>query len=62
MAEGLIVPFCAEHADYLTDESRCVGAAGTISFPKTGAEVAEVLSKVRGGVTVQGARTGIVAG
>ncbi|MHB0912375.1 MAG: FAD-binding oxidoreductase [Armatimonadota bacterium] len=55
------IPWTNEYDDYLRDESRRVGAAESISFPKSEAEVIEVL-RAPGPVTIQGARTGIVAG
>ncbi|MGQ9454772.1 MAG: FAD-binding oxidoreductase [Armatimonadota bacterium] len=61
----LIKPFTDEYAEYLRDESRSVGEAESISFPSCEDEVRRVLeeaSRLRMPVTVQGARTGIVAG
>lgn len=60
-----IITWTAEYEDYLRDESRRVGNADSISFPTSEAGVIEVVKAVhaRGGtITVQGARTGIVAG
>ena len=54
-----------DYTDYLRDESRRVGAAESISFPKTESDVKQHLSAAREakrGITVQGARTGITAG
>ncbi|MFW6270812.1 MAG: FAD-binding oxidoreductase [Bacillota bacterium] len=51
--------------DYLRDESRKIGRAKTISFPKSEQEVIEILKymyKNKMPVTVQGARTGISGG
>jgi len=60
-----IVPLNSEHEDYLHDESRSTGFADSISFPKTEADVIEVVNAIRGqggSITVQGARTGITGG
>ncbi len=60
-----IVPWTSEYEDYLRDESRRVGSADSISFPTSEADVVEIVKAVserRGKITVQGARTGIVAG
>ncbi|MGC8862953.1 MAG: FAD-binding oxidoreductase, partial [Armatimonadota bacterium] len=65
MAGSLITAFSADYEEYLRDESRVVGSADSISFPTSEAEVIEVLrevAKLSAKVTVQGARTGIVAG
>jgi len=52
-----------EYPDYLRDESRRVGEAETISFPKTEAELRVQLTAVCSReLTVQGARTGITGG
>jgi len=49
--------------DYLRDESRLIGSADSISFPKTEAEVIETVKSASGlPIIAQGARTGIVAG
>ncbi len=50
-----------EHADYLRDESRRVGHAEKIVFPKSTQEVCEVV-KLHGRITIQGGRTGITGG
>jgi D-lactate dehydrogenase (cytochrome) len=63
--KDLIHPFGTEFEDYRRDESRRMGNMSGISFPTTEDEVVEVLvtSSRRGeSITVQGARTGIVAG
>lgn len=65
MAESLIIPWNDGYQDYLSDESRRAGEAESISFPTSEAEVIEVLREMRARgvtVTVQGNRTGIVAG
>ena len=65
MIENLIISFTSEHEDYLRDESRRVGEAKSISFPKNENEIVKILKlleMVKIEVTVQGARTGIAAG
>ena len=55
----------ADDEEFLRDESRRVGTAESISFPRTEAEVCEILSAMYEAgttVTVQGARTGIAGG
>ena len=54
-----------EHQDYLRDESRKIGSAESISFPKNNQEIKNILlylNNTKTPVTVQGARTGITAG
>lgn len=61
----LIKAWSAQYEDYLRDESRRIGRADSVSFPASEAEVVEVVKAVRASgmpITVQGARTGIVAG
>lgn len=65
MDSGLVIPWSTEYDEYLRDESRRTGAADSISFPTSEAEVVEAIRQARAlgrTVTVQGARTGIVAG
>ncbi len=65
MAGDLVIPWSSDYEDYLSDESRRVGTADSISFPTSEAEVIGVVDSIRavgGAITVQGARTGIVAG
>lgn len=60
-----MMPWSNDYDDYLRDESRRTGTADSISFPTSEAEVVEVVARARAegvAVTVQGARTGIVAG
>lgn len=58
-----IISCTAEYEEYLHDESRRVGTADSISFPTTEAEVVAIIKQAQGlPITVQGARTGIVAG
>ena len=57
--------FQPAHADYLRDESRRVGRADRIAFPRTEAEVLAALAEAREQklpVTTQGARTGVTGG
>lgn len=52
-------------ADYLRDESRRVGRADRIAFPRTEADVLAALAEARAAqlpVTTQGARTGVTGG
>lgn len=61
----LLHPLESSHEEFLRDESRRVGTANTISFPKTEDAIRAVLPAAAGAgqtVTVQGARTGITAG
>jgi D-lactate dehydrogenase (cytochrome) len=54
-----------EHPDHLRDESRLVGCADSISFPKSEAEVCATLARMSAAnspITIQGARTGIAGG
>ena len=54
----------ADYAEYLRDESRSVGTAESISFPKTEEDVRRILkAEYAAGhrITVQGARTGLAA-
>jgi len=53
-----------EFEEYLRDESRVVGEAQSISFPKSEEDVLEVVSlmrKSKNPITIQGARTGLAA-
>lgn len=64
MKTALIRPMTDEYAEYLRDESRTVGHAESISFPKNEEEVLQILNNLRGSgtqVTIQGARTGLAA-
>ena len=65
MAALKINDFGAEYQEFLRDESRRIGSAQSISFPKTEQDVEYVLTEMtKSGtpVTIQGARTGITAG
>ncbi|MDR1135812.1 MAG: FAD-binding oxidoreductase [Clostridiales Family XIII bacterium] len=60
----LIKPISDIYEDYLHDESHVVGTADSISFPRSEAELAEILAaeSLRGRrITIQGGRTGISA-
>ena len=57
--------FQPAHADYLRDESRRIGRADRIAFPRTEAEVLAALAEARAAkmpLTTQGARTGVTGG
>ena len=57
--------FQPTHADYLRDESRRVGRADRIAFPRTETDVLSVLAEARSlrmPITTQGARTGVTGG
>ncbi len=59
------LPLQPDYVDYLRDESRFVGTAEGIVFPREEQEIAALLGRVAGqelAVTVQGARTGITGG
>ena len=61
----MIEPFQPAFADYLRDESRRIGSADRIAFPRSEADVLAALATARAArmpVTTQGARTGITAG
>lgn len=65
MQDGFFTNVESEYPDYLRDESRRTGQAGSISFPRSEEELCEHLRRAaRDGVsvTVQGARTGITGG
>ena len=54
-----------DYPDYLRDESRRIGAADSISFPLSEADIVETLAELsakEAPVTIQGARTGIAGG
>lgn len=64
MAPQLIIPFSDIYTAYLRDESRTVGQAESISFPRCEEDVRLVLQTLHASgtpVTVQGARTGLAA-
>ena len=64
MNDHRIIPYSNLYEAYLRDESRTVGAAESISFPRSEADVCAVLRALHEGgtpVTVQGARTGLAA-
>ncbi|WMJ80428.1 FAD-binding oxidoreductase [Clostridium sp. MB40-C1] len=65
MEDTLIKKLKKEHQDYLRDESRKIGKADSISFPKTEEEIISILGELKENkipITIQGARTGIAGG
>ena len=57
--------FQPAHADFLRDESRRVGRADRIAFPRTEVDVLSALEEARSlqmPITTQGARTGVTGG
>ena len=65
MNSDLIKQYSEEYVDYLRDESRTVGHADYIAFPKTEEEVIEVVKYCYDNniqITSQGSRTGVAAG
>ena len=60
----LIKTFSDDYMEYLRDESRTVGYAHSISFPETENDIISLLKYLHPNqtpVTIQGARTGLVA-
>lgn len=65
MENVLIKKFERDFEDYLRDESRKIGEADSISFPKSEEEVIHILTHLSPSkilITTQGARTGITSG
>lgn len=65
MKNSLIRPMSNEFFEYLRDESRTIGKAESISFPKSEADVIDILRDIypKGiPITIQGGRTGLAAG
>lgn len=63
--KDLIKSLHSDFSGYLKDESRTVGHAETISFPKSEDEICSILAelaKTKTKITLQGARTGLAAG
>ena len=63
MERQLIHPMGETYHEYLNDESKMMGAADSISFPESEAEIGKVLQVMRENrtpVTIQGGKTGIV--
>ena len=63
MARQLIHPLTETYQDYLQDESRLAGAADSISFPESEAQIGKILQVMRKNrmpVTIQGGKTGVV--
>jgi len=62
LARQLIHPMDETYHEYLTDESKMRGAADSISFPQSEAEIGQILQVMRENqmpVTIQGGRTGV---
>lgn len=65
MRNRLIKPVDQDYYEYLRDESRAMGSAESISFPKSPSDVISIVQEmnVKGiPITIQGARTGLAAG
>jgi len=65
MENSLIKSINEEFSEYLKDESRMIGTAESISFPKSEEEVVKIINEVYSKgipITFQGARTGLSAG
>ncbi|ABR46989.1 D-lactate dehydrogenase (cytochrome) [Alkaliphilus metalliredigens QYMF] len=65
MESSLLKPMDEELSEYLRDESRVIGAAESISFPKSQQEVITIINELYSKgipITVQGTRTGLAAG
>jgi D-lactate dehydrogenase (cytochrome) len=56
------MPDAPVSATYLHDESRFSGRADRIAFPEDAAHAAALIRGAAGGITIQGARTGITGG
>lgn len=65
MEKELIHKMEKKYQDYLTDESKWVGQASSISFPENETEIKQILHEMQAlgiPVTIQGGKTGLVAG
>lgn len=65
MNNRLIKPIDQELSEYLRDESRAVGTAGSISFPRSRHDVITIIKELYDQdipITIQGARTGLAGG
>ena len=63
MEKQLIHPMAETYHEYLEDESKMRGAADSISFPESEAEIDKILQVMRESrmpVTIQGGKTGVV--
>jgi len=63
LARQLIHPLTETYHEYLEDESKLDGAADSISFPESEAEIGNILQVMRKNqmpVTIQGGKTGVV--
>lgn len=64
MSTALLKPMTEEYHDYLRDESRSIGTAEEIAFPKSEEDIRVILRSCFSSgknITVQGARTGLAA-
>ena len=62
MGRQLIYPMEERYQEYLSDESKMVGKADSISFPENEGEILEIIAKMKAchtPVTIQGGKTGI---
>lgn len=62
MKRQLIYPMEEKYQEYLSDESKMMGKANSISFPQSEEEILEIITKMRKShipITVQGGKTGI---
>lgn len=62
MERQLIYPMEEKYQDYLSDESKMIGNADSISFPKNEEEILEIISRMKESnaqITIQGGKTGI---
>ncbi len=65
MMNELIQKMETKYHDFLTDESKWQGQASSISFPENEQEIQQILNEMHSKdvpVTIQGAKTGLVAG
>ncbi len=63
--QNLIKPLDERYQSYLTDESRLIGEADSISFPSSISEAAQIIKHLQDSstaITVQGGQTGICGG
>ena len=63
MERKLIYPIEEKYEEYLSDESKMVGEADSISFPENEEEILEIITRMKESntqITIQGGKTGIV--
>lgn len=63
MSQELICAIDERYKEYLSDESRMIGAADSISFPKKEEDITRIITKLKKSnthITIQGGKTGIV--